>query len=150
MIRLDFYLCVCVCDSGLHQPVCCPHHVWPDDERGQTLPTEEKAGHHQWSKGATWSVHYKSQSSSQAECFQSTQCSIFAVTSVAHSSSALLEMIRKVLSLDDKIKSIANELYQQRSLLVMGRGYNYATCLEGALVSETCPGAVHSSQITQI
>lgn len=46
-----------------------------------------------------------------------------------------LELIKKVLSLDEKIKAIANELYQQRSLLVMGRGYNYATCLEGALVS---------------
>ncbi|KAJ8266002.1 hypothetical protein GJAV_G00124100 [Gymnothorax javanicus] len=45
----------------------------------------------------------------------------------------LPEMIKKVLSLDDNIKSIADELYQQRSLLVMGRGYNYATCLEGAL-----------------
>ncbi|XP_015256771.1 PREDICTED: glutamine--fructose-6-phosphate aminotransferase [isomerizing] 2-like [Cyprinodon variegatus] len=45
----------------------------------------------------------------------------------------LPELIRKVLSLDDKIKAIADELYQQRSLLVMGRGYNYATCLEGAL-----------------
>ncbi|XP_041845812.1 glutamine--fructose-6-phosphate aminotransferase [isomerizing] 2 [Melanotaenia boesemani] len=45
----------------------------------------------------------------------------------------LPELIRKVLSLDEKIKTIANELYQQRSLLVMGRGYNYATCLEGAL-----------------
>ncbi|MED6274272.1 Glutamine--fructose-6-phosphate aminotransferase [isomerizing] 2 [Characodon lateralis] len=45
----------------------------------------------------------------------------------------LPELIRKVLSLDEKIKIIANELYQQRSLLVMGRGYNYATCLEGAL-----------------
>uniref|UniRef100_A0A672ILK5 glutamine--fructose-6-phosphate transaminase (isomerizing) n=1 Tax=Salarias fasciatus TaxID=181472 RepID=A0A672ILK5_SALFA len=45
----------------------------------------------------------------------------------------LPEHIKKVLSLDDKIKDIANELYQQRSLLVMGRGFNYATCLEGAL-----------------
>ncbi|XP_014900346.1 glutamine--fructose-6-phosphate aminotransferase [isomerizing] 2 [Poecilia latipinna] len=45
----------------------------------------------------------------------------------------LPELIKKVLSLDEKIKTIANELYQQRSLLVMGRGYNYATCLEGAL-----------------
>uniref|UniRef100_A0A4W6CD88 glutamine--fructose-6-phosphate transaminase (isomerizing) n=1 Tax=Lates calcarifer TaxID=8187 RepID=A0A4W6CD88_LATCA len=45
----------------------------------------------------------------------------------------LPELIKKVLSLDEKIKAIANELYQQRSLLVMGRGYNYATCLEGAL-----------------
>ncbi|CAN9514927.1 unnamed protein product [Ophioblennius macclurei] len=45
----------------------------------------------------------------------------------------LPEYIKKVLALDDKIKDIANELYQQRSLLVMGRGFNYATCLEGAL-----------------
>ncbi|KAJ8276307.1 hypothetical protein COCON_G00080590 [Conger conger] len=45
----------------------------------------------------------------------------------------LPEMIKKVLSLDEVIKGIADELYQQRSLLVMGRGYNYATCLEGAL-----------------
>ncbi|XP_042349387.1 glutamine--fructose-6-phosphate aminotransferase [isomerizing] 2 [Plectropomus leopardus] len=45
----------------------------------------------------------------------------------------LPELIKKVLSLDKKIKAIANELYQQRSLLVMGRGFHYATCLEGAL-----------------
>lgn len=45
----------------------------------------------------------------------------------------LPEQIKKVLSLDGKIKDIANELYQQKSLLVMGRGFNYATCLEGAL-----------------
>ncbi|KAJ0049977.1 hypothetical protein NL108_006683, partial [Boleophthalmus pectinirostris] len=45
----------------------------------------------------------------------------------------LPDLIKEVLSLNDKIKTIANELYQQRSLLVMGRGFNYATCLEGAL-----------------
>uniref|UniRef100_A0A671QCH7 glutamine--fructose-6-phosphate transaminase (isomerizing) n=1 Tax=Sinocyclocheilus anshuiensis TaxID=1608454 RepID=A0A671QCH7_9TELE len=45
----------------------------------------------------------------------------------------LPELIKEVLALDDQIKSIADELYHQRSLLVMGRGYNYATCLEGAL-----------------
>uniref|UniRef100_A0A671WMJ2 glutamine--fructose-6-phosphate transaminase (isomerizing) n=1 Tax=Sparus aurata TaxID=8175 RepID=A0A671WMJ2_SPAAU len=45
----------------------------------------------------------------------------------------LPELIKKVLTLDDKIKDIANELYLQRSLLVMGRGFHYATCLEGAL-----------------
>ena len=28
---------------------------------------------------------------------------------------------------------IANELYDKKSLLIMGRGYNFATCLEGAL-----------------
>ncbi|XP_051534039.1 glutamine--fructose-6-phosphate aminotransferase [isomerizing] 2 [Myxocyprinus asiaticus] len=45
----------------------------------------------------------------------------------------LPELIKEVLALDDKIKSITDELHHQRSLLVMGRGYNYATCLEGAL-----------------
>ncbi|XP_068596874.1 glutamine--fructose-6-phosphate aminotransferase [isomerizing] 2 [Brachionichthys hirsutus] len=45
----------------------------------------------------------------------------------------LPDLIKKVLALNDKIKAIANELYQQRSLLVMGRGFHYATCLEGAL-----------------
>uniref|UniRef100_A0A8D3ECT2 glutamine--fructose-6-phosphate transaminase (isomerizing) n=1 Tax=Scophthalmus maximus TaxID=52904 RepID=A0A8D3ECT2_SCOMX len=45
----------------------------------------------------------------------------------------LPELIKNVLSLDEKIKTIASELYKQKSLLVMGRGFNYATCLEGAL-----------------
>ncbi|XP_051956174.1 glutamine--fructose-6-phosphate aminotransferase [isomerizing] 2 [Xyrauchen texanus] len=45
----------------------------------------------------------------------------------------LPELIKEVLALDDKIKSITEELHHQKSLLVMGRGYNYATCLEGAL-----------------
>ncbi|XP_046873455.1 glutamine--fructose-6-phosphate aminotransferase [isomerizing] 2-like [Hypomesus transpacificus] len=45
----------------------------------------------------------------------------------------LPDLIQEVLSVDEQIRSIADELYQQRSLLVMGRGYNYATCLEGAL-----------------
>lgn len=45
------------------------------------------------------------------------------------------DLIKQVLALDKKIKAIADELYQQKSLLVMGRGYHYATCLEGALVS---------------
>ncbi|XP_063059891.1 glutamine--fructose-6-phosphate aminotransferase [isomerizing] 2 [Engraulis encrasicolus] len=42
-------------------------------------------------------------------------------------------LIKQVLALDEHINRIAEELYHQRSLLVMGRGYNYATCLEGAL-----------------
>ena len=42
--------------------------------------------------------------------------------------------IKEVLKMDDQIQKLAKELYQQKSLLVMGRGYNYATCLEGALV----------------
>ncbi|KAK2177478.1 hypothetical protein NP493_596g00005 [Ridgeia piscesae] len=45
----------------------------------------------------------------------------------------LPELIKEVLSKDEQIHTLAQELYQQRSLLVMGRGFNYATCLEGAL-----------------
>ncbi|XP_053320301.1 glutamine--fructose-6-phosphate aminotransferase [isomerizing] 1 isoform X2 [Spea bombifrons] len=41
--------------------------------------------------------------------------------------------IKEVLSLDDEIQKLATELYQQKSVLIMGRGYHYATCLEGAL-----------------
>lgn len=37
--------------------------------------------------------------------------------------------------MDDEIHNLAKELYQQKSVLIMGRGYHYATCLEGALVS---------------
>lgn len=46
----------------------------------------------------------------------------------------VLEQIKEILAMDDEIHKLAEELYQQRSLLVMGRGFNYATCLEGALV----------------
>ena len=45
------------------------------------------------------------------------------------------EQIKEVLALDSEIHSLAEELYQKKSLLIMGRGYNYATCLEGALVT---------------
>merc|ERR1712179_655253 len=45
----------------------------------------------------------------------------------------LPEKIRKVLEVDAKVREIAKDLYQKRSLLIMGRGYNFATCLEGAL-----------------
>jgi len=45
----------------------------------------------------------------------------------------LPELIRKVLELDSKVLEIARELYEKRSLLIMGRGFNFATCLEGAL-----------------
>ncbi|XP_026472558.1 glutamine--fructose-6-phosphate aminotransferase [isomerizing] 2 isoform X4 [Ctenocephalides felis] len=43
------------------------------------------------------------------------------------------EKIRQVLKLDDKVLALARDLYQQKSLLIMGRGYNFATCMEGAL-----------------
>ncbi|XP_067673542.1 glutamine--fructose-6-phosphate aminotransferase [isomerizing] 2-like isoform X4 [Haliotis asinina] len=45
----------------------------------------------------------------------------------------LPDQIKEVLKMDEQIHNLAQELYQQKSLLVMGRGYNYATCLEGAL-----------------
>uniref|UniRef100_T1J7P4 glutamine--fructose-6-phosphate transaminase (isomerizing) n=1 Tax=Strigamia maritima TaxID=126957 RepID=T1J7P4_STRMM len=45
----------------------------------------------------------------------------------------LPDHIKEVLKVDDLVRELAKELYQQKSLLVMGRGYNYATCLEGAL-----------------
>ncbi|KAL5291472.1 GFPT1 family protein [Megaselia abdita] len=47
--------------------------------------------------------------------------------------SNLDQQIRKVLQLDEKVKEIAKDLYQHKSLLIMGRGFNFATCLEGAL-----------------
>ncbi|XP_075147859.1 glutamine--fructose-6-phosphate aminotransferase [isomerizing] 2-like [Haematobia irritans] len=47
--------------------------------------------------------------------------------------SNLADQIRKVLELDSKIRDLAKELYMHKSLLIMGRGYNFATCLEGAL-----------------
>ena len=50
--------------------------------------------------------------------------------------------------MDEQIRSIADELYQQRSLLVMGRGYNYATCLEGALVSYELYTCIHTHTYT--
>ncbi|GFS75438.1 glutamine--fructose-6-phosphate aminotransferase 2 [Nephila pilipes] len=45
----------------------------------------------------------------------------------------LPEQIKEVLSLDNEVLDLSKELYQQKSVLVMGRGYNYATCMEGAL-----------------
>ncbi|XP_078285241.1 glutamine--fructose-6-phosphate aminotransferase [isomerizing] 1 [Rhinoraja longicauda] len=45
----------------------------------------------------------------------------------------LPDLIKEVLALDEEIQNLATELYQQKSVLIMGRGYHYATCLEGAL-----------------
>lgn len=45
----------------------------------------------------------------------------------------LPEKIKAVLKMDDQIKEMAKEIQGRKSILVMGRGYNYATCLEGAL-----------------
>jgi len=53
------------------------------------------------------------------------------------------EQIKEVLKSDAAIRSLAEVLYQQKSILVMGRGYNYATCLEGALVKTHCYLLLH-------
>ncbi|XP_037049271.1 glutamine--fructose-6-phosphate aminotransferase [isomerizing] 2-like isoform X1 [Bradysia coprophila] len=45
----------------------------------------------------------------------------------------LHDQIEKVLQLDEKVSELAKDLYKHKSLLIMGRGYNFATCLEGAL-----------------
>ncbi|ESW11709.1 hypothetical protein PHAVU_008G053200 [Phaseolus vulgaris] len=41
--------------------------------------------------------------------------------------------VREVLKLDQEMKDLAKLLIAEQSLLVFGRGYNYATALEGAL-----------------
>ena len=41
--------------------------------------------------------------------------------------------MRRALELDDKMKKLAQSLVDENSLLLFGRGYNYATALEGAL-----------------
>ena len=40
---------------------------------------------------------------------------------------------QEVLNQDTRVSELASKLYTKKSLLVMGRGYSYATCLEGAL-----------------
>lgn len=62
-------------------------------------------------------------------------------------SSLCFSYLLQVLSLDSKIQEISKSVFEKKSLLVLGRGYNYATCLEGALVSgwgETYHVARHS------
>ena len=47
----------------------------------------------------------------------------------------LTDLIHKTLSLNDEIIKLAKTIHLKKSLIVMGRGYNFATCLEAALVS---------------
>lgn len=41
--------------------------------------------------------------------------------------------IKKMLESNEKILEVSKQLYKEKSLLIMGRGFNFATCLEGAL-----------------
>ena len=43
-------------------------------------------------------------------------------------------LIKEVLKTDKDVKTLAGELVKEKNILLLGRGYNYATCLEGALV----------------
>jgi len=45
----------------------------------------------------------------------------------------LPEMIKRVLQLDGEMNKLAEEMYKERSMLLIGRGYQYASCAEGAL-----------------
>ncbi|WFD19602.1 glutamine--fructose-6-phosphate transaminase (isomerizing) [Malassezia caprae] len=53
---------------------------------------------------------------------------------------ALPDQIRTVLTHDKEFQDLAyNALAKEKSLLIMGRGYQHATCLEGALkIKEVC------------
>ncbi|XP_071808382.1 glutamine--fructose-6-phosphate aminotransferase [isomerizing] 1-like [Asterias amurensis] len=51
----------------------------------------------------------------------------------------LPDLIKEILQQDDQIKKLAEELVEEKSILLMGRGFNFATCLEGALkIKELC------------
>lgn len=45
----------------------------------------------------------------------------------------LPDQLRVALESDKMVLELAKEIYETKSLLVMGRGYNFATCLEAAL-----------------
>ncbi|TRM62218.1 hypothetical protein BD626DRAFT_558083 [Schizophyllum amplum] len=46
---------------------------------------------------------------------------------------AMPGQIKQILGLDSELQQLATTVAGQKSLLLMGRGYQYATCLEGAL-----------------
>lgn len=46
----------------------------------------------------------------------------------------LPEQVDSILRKADTIAEMAKEFVNVKSILVLGRGYNFATCLEGALV----------------
>lgn len=45
----------------------------------------------------------------------------------------LPDQIRLILKQDKEVRRISNQIRDKKSLLIMGRGYNFATCMEGAL-----------------
>ena len=59
-------------------------------------------------------------------------------------------LIREVLELDSKVKEIAEDLCDKKSLLLIGRGYSFATCLEGMFFIFLHSGCPYSRVVTQI
>lgn len=55
----------------------------------------------------------------------------------------LPELIKKALESDKAVKAIAEKVYKQSSILVMGRFFQNATCLEGALVEISLNFHIH-------
>ena len=45
----------------------------------------------------------------------------------------LPSLVEEVLKVDKQIEELSHKIWKSNSLLIMGRGYQYATCLEGAL-----------------
>ena len=58
----------------------------------------------------------------------------------------LPEAVKKALSLDKQMHALAEKLQYEHSLLVFGRGYNYATALEAALKAKEV-SLIHSEGI---
>ena len=125
--------------TGLYKSVCLLGDVWTDDVWGQNLHAGPKAADHPGTQATTRLFSWQDWSKSEEQtmlfpvvCQHKPPHQCHAVFDFPFSLSS--DQIREVLKMDDQIHSLAEELYQQKSLLVMGRGYNFATCLEGALV----------------
>lgn len=53
----------------------------------------------------------------------------------------LPDLVRKALSLDERVKQLACKLQNEHNIMVFGRGHNYATALEAALKVCFCRNA---------
>jgi glucosamine--fructose-6-phosphate aminotransferase (isomerizing) len=60
-------------------------------------------------------------------------CAMKRRKAIVRAMGTLSQKVQEALSLDSQVKAIAEEMKDSRSLLLMGRGYQYASVLEGAL-----------------
>ena len=65
------------------------------------------------------------------------------MNSSANADEACCLVCREVLKLDGDIQALAHGLKDSHSLLLFGRGYNYATALEAALKVHSSPMQPH-------